>query len=710
LCWQRQREITDTLVELLIQIAHRISVRAEEKVDVALRQYAKKVVGKTKLLYKLAKAAKGQPDGRVKDVIYPAVGEQTLDEVIREAEADAGHERQVKLVTRASYSHHYRRIVPALLEVLVFKCNNERHRPVMEALALLQRYRDRKSALFPLNEDVPLAGVVKDDWQELVLDETQGGRVNRISYEVCVLTTLREKVRCKEIWVGGAHRFRNPDEDLPQDFDARRDEYYAALEQPREATLFVEQVRGALESALTAFNTDLPTNTKVKLLTSKKGRARISLTPLDEQPEPPNLLKLTAALVDHWPMTNLLDILKETELRVHFTECFRSLGAREVLEQDTLQRRLLLCLHGLGTNAGLKRMCSGSSEHHYSDLLYVRRRYITKDHLRMAIAKVCNAIFAIRQAELWGEGTTACASDSKKFGAWDQNLMTEWHVRYGGPGVMIYYHVERHAVCIYSQLKACSSSEVAAMIEGVLRHDTEMEVEKNYVDTHGQSEVGFAFCYLLGFQLLPRLKNLKKQRLYRPSVGEPDSYANLQPILTRSINWLVIEQQYDELIKLATALRLGTADAEAILRRFTRSNVQHPTYKALCELGKALKTIFLCDFLRLESLRREIHEGLQVIETWNSANDFILYGKGGEFASNKVEDHELLMLSLHLLQVSLVYVNTLMIQQVLAEPEWQGRLTATDLRALTPLKWQHVNPYGTFTLNMQERLPLQHTA
>jgi TnpA family transposase len=199
-----------------------------------------------------------------------------------------------------------------------------------------------------------------------------------------------------------------------------------------------------------------------------------------------------------------------------------------------------------------------------------------------------------------------------------------------------------------------------------------------------------------------------QQRLYRPTTGDPDAYPNLQPILTRAINWIVIEQQYDELIKLATALRLGTADAESILRRFTRSNVQHPTYKALCELGKALKTIFLCDFLRLESLRREIHEGLQVIETWNSANDFILYGKGGEFASNKVEDHESLMLSLHLLQVSLVYVNTLMIQQVLAEPEWQGRLTATDLRALTPLKWQHVNPYGTFTLNMQERLPLQH--
>ena len=283
----------------------------------------------------------------------------------------------------------------------------------------------------------------------------------------------------------------------------------------------------------------------------------------------------------------------------------------------------------------------------YDDLLYVRRKYITKEQLRAAIGRVCNAIFTVRHPDLWGEATTACASDSKKFGAWDQNLMTEWHARYGGPGVMVYWHVEERSVCIYSQLKACSSSEVAAMIEGVLRHETEMDVEKNYVDTHGQSEVGFAFCLSWALQLLPRLKNLNKQRLYRPSTrAKASDYANFQAILTRPIHWELIAAQYDEMIKFATALRLGTADAEAILRRFTRSNVQHPTYKALAELGKALKTIFLCDYLRLESLRREIHEGLQVIEHWNSANDFILYGKGGEFASNRLEDQEMTMLSL----------------------------------------------------------------
>jgi len=103
--------------------------------------------------------------------------------------------------------------------------------------------------------------------------------------------------------------------------------------------------------------------------------------------------------------------------------------------------------------------------------------------------------------------------------------------------VMIYWHVERKSLCIYSQLRACSSSEVAAMIEGLVRHCTDMTVERNYVDSHGQSEVAFAFCHLLGFQLLPRLKGIHAQKLYRPQAGQPSAYPNLQPVLTRPINW-----------------------------------------------------------------------------------------------------------------------------------------------------------------------------
>ena len=119
-----------------------------------------------------------------------------------------------------------------------------------------------------------------------------------------------------------------------------------------------------------------------------------------------------------------------------------------------LRPRLLLCLYGLGTNTGLKRMAAGQHGVSYKDLLYVRRRYITRRRAARGIAEVVNATLRVRDRLIWGEGTTACASDTKQFGAWDQNLTTQWHVRYGGRGVMIYWHVERKSLCIHSQLKS----------------------------------------------------------------------------------------------------------------------------------------------------------------------------------------------------------------------------------------------------------------
>jgi TnpA family transposase len=93
------------------------------------------------------------------------------------------------------------------------------------------------------------------------------------------------------------------------------------------------------------------------------------------------------------------------------------------------------------------------------------------------------------------------------------------------------------------------------MIEGVIRHCTEMKVDRQYVDSHGQSTVAFAFCRLLGFQLLPRLKAIHSQKLYRPDGGQPDAYKHLQLVLTKPIDWELIRQQYDQMVKYTTALR-----------------------------------------------------------------------------------------------------------------------------------------------------------
>ena len=556
---------------------------------------------------------------------------------------------------------------------------------------------------------MPIDGVIPTAWRSFVTITDNDGRtrVNRITYEICVLQALRERLRCKEIWVEGADRWRNPDEDLPADFDTNRTVHYQALRKPLDPTEFINDIRDRLTSGLDKLNGFVAAGGDGKVrVGTRNGSSWITVAPLTAQAEPVNLARLKAVLNERWPSTSLLDILKETDLRLGITDLFDTTANREILAPATLQRRLLLCMFAIGTNAGIRRIASSEpGADTESDLQYIRRRYLTAANLRRAITQVVNATHAARHEQLWGEATTT-ASDSTKFGAWDQNLLTEWHARYRGPGVMIYWHVERKALCVYSQLKSCSSSEVAAMIEGLLRHETSVEVEANYTDTHGQSEIGFAFTELLGFRLLPRIKRIGAQRLYQPAPGSTGRWAALEPALSRAINWDLIADQYDQMIRYTTAIRLGTADTEQILRRFTRANVQHPTYRALGELGKALRTIFVCDYLTSIDLRREINEGLNVVENWNSANGFIHYGKHGDITSNRTEDQEIAVLCLHLLQAALVYINTLMIQEVLDDDSAAIKLDAIDRRGLTPLTYVHINPYGIFKLDLDTRLAL----
>ncbi|MEL6490071.1 MAG: Tn3 family transposase [Cyanobacteria bacterium J06621_3] len=468
-CWLRSREIIDNIVELFIHLVHRLESRSKKRVSEEVVANAQNDDDHDKLLYQIALASLSEPEGLVKDVIYPVANEERLEKLVDNlGEGGVTFKERLQAKLRSAYNHYYRRLLPLILEALDFRSDSHNLKPLMDALALLKAYVDKpRKEPYAAEVEVPMDGVLSPDWQAAVMTIGSDGEpeIDRAAYELGVLRTVREKLRCKELWVEGAKRYRNPDEDLPQDFEARRETYYQELQQPLEVAPFIAQIQQEMTSALNELNQGLPDNTKVKILDKRGGW--IHLTPLSEQPEPEHLRALKAEISRRWSVLPLLDVLKETECRLQFTEHFKSMASREALPAGELRKRLLLCLYALGTNLGIKRIAHGEHGVGYFELHYVRRKFFSKTALSQAITDVANAIFRVRLPHIWGEATTACASDSKQFGTWDQNLMTEWHARYKGRGVMIYWHVEKKAVCVYSQLKRCSSSEVASMIKGV---------------------------------------------------------------------------------------------------------------------------------------------------------------------------------------------------------------------------------------------------
>jgi len=433
--YEREREITDTLVDLLIATVHRIGARAEKKVTKELVKEFRRVTGKENILFKVAEASLATPEGTVRQVVFPAVsgGEQTLRELVAEFKASGPtYRRTVQTTLKASYTSHYRRGLIRLLEVLEFRSSNTTHQPVIEALAFIRRHVGAGNiTYYPLGEKVPAHRGLEGDWQDVLYrNDTRGRRRTvRMVYEVATFQALRDQLRCKEIWVVGADRWRNPDKDLPADFAEHRTDHYASLRKPLDPAAFVDELRDQMRAELSALNDALPGLAWLSIAERRSGA--IKLTPLEAQPEPANLRRVKAEVARRWGMVPLVDMLKEAVLRTGCLDTVTSVATGGSIPAGVLAERLLLAIYAYGTNTGIRAVAAGGHGHSEADIRYARRRYLTVEAAQAIAVAIADATFAARRKSLWGAGSSAVASDSTHVRAFDQNIFTEWHSRMG---------------------------------------------------------------------------------------------------------------------------------------------------------------------------------------------------------------------------------------------------------------------------------------
>lgn len=211
-------------------------------------------------------------------------------------------------------------------------------------------------------------------------DKAPTKKIVRLNYEIAVFEELRRHLRCKSIWIRNSYRYRNPDDDLPKDFDENEDDYFNLLGLPKDANELIKKLKQLMDQHLTELNDTILSNDKLNIVNKNGGQFKLS--PYQAQDEPENLIKLQRKIIERWSSINLLDVLKETEIRLNFSTCFNTLATRTTLTPDVLRKRLLLCLYALGSNAGLKRISTGNQDATYNDLKYVKRTFITAENIR----------------------------------------------------------------------------------------------------------------------------------------------------------------------------------------------------------------------------------------------------------------------------------------------------------------------------------------
>lgn len=703
LLYFRSMELIDNIIDIFLQLIRRIEKKADRKLERDLIGSIKAVYKKKEFLYKMAKAITENPHGTVENVIFPVVGVEILNQIVAEYEGrELNYENTQTAEKKKRYTGSYRRMMKPVLDILIFKTSNPTRQPLLEGIALVHKYLVKKHVCYPETESIPEGLKLNGPWKEMVFEDELGNSlIIKHYFELFVLQKLEKALRNKEVWVEGSYRYRNPDKDLPQDVAEKWGHYCNKHNIPDRSEDFITPIREEHTQALLKTNEFFGEKQDVYIYYPGNGEKGVFRIPkIVKGSDHPVLTEIKQKTMDRWGILDLSDILIEADRHVNFTRFFYSTAQRQVLSPNEIRERLLLSLLGHGTGLGLKRIHTAAKpSFSYEDLVYFNKRYVHIDSLQEAITALVNRILEIRSPELWGN-TTACTSDGKYLGSWEQNLVAQWNPHYQECGIMMYSMIDKNSAGIHTQVRR--GTEISAMISALIHHDTMMTVGSNTVDSHGQSELGFSFSRFLSVELHPWLKRMKYEKLYLPDLDTKKSLPNLSGVLAREIRWDLAHEHYKDMARHVIAAKERTAPVDSLLKRFNRNNPANQTYKGFLEIGKALKTIHNCKFLTDPSYRQKIHSERNIAENWNSVIDFICYGGKAEIQTNDPIRQELTVLSLHLLQNSLAFVNTAMLEHVYYKDGYIHKMKAIDKNAMTPLFTSNVNPYGEIRIDINK--------
>jgi TnpA family transposase len=341
------------------------------------------------------------------------------------------------------------------------------------------------------------------------------------------------------------------------------------------------------------------------------------------------------------------------------------------------------------------------------ELSHVSRWYIRESTIKAANAVIVDYHHRMRLSKSWGDGT-ASSSDGQRFGVQKSSLLATFYPRYFGHydrAVTVYTHTSDQHSVFHTDVISCGAREAVYVLDGLLENSTALRPTSHFTDTHGYTEHLFALCHLLGLSFMPRIKDLPDQRLYRLDPAR-DYGKDVESLFSGRINHVLIEEQWEQIVRVIASLKNKTAPAHLIVGRLAKAPTGDRLAEAITQLGRAVKTIFIFRYLADEPLRRKIQQQLNRGEARHQLAKHLFFANQGEFRDGDYEEMMNKATCLSLLSNAVVVWNTVQMSHTLAQLRANGDTIADeDLARVSPLAFAHVIPNGTYFVRQGQAKP-----
>ena len=548
---------------------------------------------------------------------------------------------------------------------------------------------------------------VPEKWWKLITGEQQREaptRLNRRQFEVCVCVQMVRELKSADLCVIGANNYSDTrDELVPLDECAKtREAYGQEVGLPVEADTFILHVRGLLTAAAKKADDAYPDNAFFQIIDGRPKLCR-----LKKKPIPEGFQELDTALTKKLDKLelSLLDVLADTSQWIGWDKHLGPLsGHQGKIKEDA--RRKILTTFAYGTGLGPTQTARNIADISARQISFVDQRQASTEKLEAAICDIINGYNQFQLPHYWGD-TKRAAADGTQWNLYENNLLSERHIRYGGYGGVAYYHVSDTYIALFSHFIPCGAWEAIYILDGLTKNKSDIQPDILHGDTQAQSAPVYGLAFLLGIKLMPRIRNWKDLKWFRPTPQE--AYKNIDGLFTKeAIDWDLIACHLPDMLQVAQSIRAGRISPSTILRKLGTASRKNKLYFAFRELGRVVRTTFLLEYIGDEELRRIIQAAQNKCEGFNQFAQWVYFGD--DTITENVRDDQLKIIKYnHLIANLVIFHNCHSITQALKELEAEGmKLTPELIAGFSPYRTSHLNRFGLFELKERYPLPVDY--